>query len=211
LIKAPLAPYLSSLLISNLTYLAENSSDATYQLTSSEQFVSFGWDTIGRILCSIYSVSPEKFGSKNVVREFSALASWTAQSKSTPKFAQDDPLPQVDVIQELYLRIELLQTIVRLVDFASNAKGISVPKETLAQIKSSAKEGGRAINESATKWKQKLIGLGSGPISQMLKAGVTGEDVSDIIDLGDIEKLVSSREILNVALDTVEGLEKVKV
>jgi hypothetical protein len=182
-----------------------------YQLTSSEQFVSTGWDTIGRILCTAFSVSPEKFGSKNIGKEFSSLASWTEQLKTLPKLPTDDPLPQVDVIQELFLRLEVLQTIVRLVDFASTAKGISVPKDTLSKIKTSAKESGKAINEAAAKWKQKLSGLGAGLISKMLKAGVTGEDVSDILDLGDIEKLVSSREILNVAMDTVEGLEKVKV
>jgi hypothetical protein len=220
-IKSPSPPHLLSLLGSSLTYLADNAEDSIYQLSTSEQFITGGWTILQRIIIHLLVESTDPWASKSVAKDIDSLLAWTNALKSTaapklPPKGSDigDILPTADLLQDSFLRIEVLQAIARTADTIISTKPKSVPassKDTLGKAKSIAVEAGKAINKAASEWKRSIKNQGTAMVSKLLAAGVTGDDVGDILELGGGTRVVSIQEVLDAAIDSVEGLEKVRV
>lgn len=232
-LKTPLPPYLVSLLGSSLAYLTDNASDSIYQLTLSEQFVAGGWTLLQRIIIHLFISASDPFASKNVSKDIDSLLAWTSALQKTPapqlpKPATADPgdlLPTADLLQDTFLRLEVLQAIARTAaDIASasasasaNAKAkaaLPAPaKAALAKTKAAAVDAGKAINAAARAWRDSVKSHGSALVSRLLAAGATGDDVAEILELGSGggSRVVGVQEVLEAAIDSIEGVEKVRV
>jgi N-terminal acetyltransferase B complex non-catalytic subunit len=214
-LKAPPPPYLLALLSTNVAYLTDNSSDASYQLTSSEQSMAVGWTMLQGIICYLILGPENKWASKSIGKEIDQLFIWTLNLKSLPEVPPLGLLPQADIIQDLYLRLEMLQAVFNVAQFASTVvKTKKLPqgaKDTLPKILSIAIDAGKLINSAAAKWKEHLKRENVALVNKLMSSTATGDDVAEILELSHEATIIDARAILEAAIDTVEGLESVKV
>jgi hypothetical protein len=216
-IKSPYPPHLLSLLESSLIYLSDNASDEIYQLSLPEQFISKGWTLLQGIIIFEVFGSSDKRASKNLTEDINTLLTWTTDLKKLPELpfekASVELLPSAEFLQDIYLRLELLQAIHRTSDFlSSRMKGLpSASKDIPKKIKTAAQEAGKTINQVGTDWKNALKKEGTVMIDKLLAASVTGDDVTEILDLQSGPRYVGPLEVCDAAIDAVEGVEKVRV
>jgi hypothetical protein len=214
-LKAPAPPYLLALLSSNLAYLAENSSDAIYQLSSSEQSVAVGWSMVQSVICYLVLGYEHQWASKNIDKDFEQLLDWTSNLKNLPELPPTGLLPQEDIIQDLYLLFEVLQAVFNTAQYASSVmKSKKLPlgaRDTLQKISNIAIDCGKLINSAAANWKECLKRENIGLVKRLMSSGATGDDVAEILELSPEADIIDAQAILEAAIDSVEGLEKVKV
>jgi hypothetical protein len=208
------APYPASqlrILTNQITYLASNVDEKPYQLTLPEQLISTGWDRLQPLILAYTVGASSHHSSSNLKQDATLLLNWVKDTSYSPP--DHGLLPQSDILQDMFLRLEVLKVCDKFCDVAltaSKQKGHAMygklPAEVIQKIKATGLETAKAIRNHAKEWKKMLEKEGKAGVLDLVKAGPTGDDV-----YGVLEGWATTVEIVESALDALDGLIKVKV
>jgi hypothetical protein len=180
--------------------------------------------------------------SQSRISDLAALTSFVTAFASTipsaPEAKPADLIPSTDVIQDLFLRLELLQTLYKLHDVLSkltSGKEKADPRakelvdeqranktqnlsKILTELSQSITKQGKDIQELSKAWVSKLQKSGpGGTVGKLLEMGPTGEDLAGILEVwlnqegNENMKEERTTEFWGAAIDGVEGVGRVKL
>lgn len=184
-----------------------------YQLSPSEQLISIGWDRLQPLIFVLMLGPQSSHASSNVKKDSSALFDWLKDtSYSSP--TNHRLLPQADILQDMFLRLEMLKVYDKFCEVALTAakqKGHhlhgKLPADIIQKAKTVVADNAKAIRSYAQTWKKKVEKGGKAAVLRLLKDGPTGDDIMRFWEAD----WSTPGEIMESAIDALDGVIKVKL
>jgi hypothetical protein len=210
------APYPASQLCIfdiQIKYLKANKDDKMYQLTPSEQLISIGWDRLQPLICAVILGPESPHASSNIKKDSGALLDWLKDTNYAAPTTHR-PLPQADVLQDMFLRLELLKACDKFCTVALAAakqKGHllhgKLPADVIQKAKALVADNVKAIRGYAQTWKKAVEKGSKAEVLRLLKDGPTGDDIMQLWEAD----WSTPRDIVESAIDALDGVIKVKL
>lgn len=215
--KPPIEPYILPLLDNSLAYLSSNISDMPYQLTTSEQAISQGWDYLLPLVCWLMLGSSNSHATKDFNKDLAQLNTFISDS-SFSKTCKHDILPSPEPVHDFYLRFEFLKAVNSFTDTAltiSKSKNSPIrkliPVDKVKKMKISITETASTMNKNAVSWRDKFKSEGQAVVNELLAGTATGDDVKEVLSETSWKTSNAVKDIVESAVDTLDGMTKMKL
>lgn len=200
-----------------IAYLNDHKDLRTQELTSSEQFVSNGWDALQPVTIYLILGPTAKQASQDIKKDILALLNWLKDSQIQNEPANRCILPYWETLQHYFLLLEQLKAIDKFADTAlilgkqkTHHSYNKIPAEILQKIKKAAKENASMVQGQAKDHKKRLEKTGKEEILKTLNNGdETGKALEEVVGSERMKQYTA--DFTESGVEALDGILRVKI